>query len=72
MNRISVGRGVMSPWHAIALSLSEMVSIVGPLIYDKDFGRAALLAVSHPAAAGRIFNIFLRVRNGSKPSGAAP
>jgi nucleoside-diphosphate-sugar epimerase len=27
------------------------------LIYDKDVGRAAVLAVSHPAAAGRIFNV---------------
>src|SRR4030043_2241388 len=27
------------------------------LVYDKDIGRAAVLAVSHPAAAGRIFNV---------------
>ena len=27
------------------------------LIYDRDVGRAALLAVSHPAAAGRVFNV---------------
>lgn len=27
------------------------------LVYDKDVGRAAVLAVSHPAAAGRIFNV---------------
>ena len=27
------------------------------LIYDKDVGRAAALAVSHPAAAGRVFNV---------------
>ena len=27
------------------------------LIYDKDVGRAATLAVSHPAAAGRVFNV---------------
>jgi len=27
------------------------------LIYDKDVGRAAVLAVSHPAATGRIFNV---------------
>ncbi len=27
------------------------------LVYDKDVGRAAALAVSHPAAAGRIFNV---------------
>jgi len=27
------------------------------LIYDKDVGRAAVLAVSHPAAAGRVFNV---------------
>jgi UDP-glucose 4-epimerase len=27
------------------------------LIYDKDVGRAAVLAVFHPAAAGRIFNV---------------
>jgi len=27
------------------------------LVYDKDVGRAAALAVSHPAAAGRVFNI---------------
>lgn len=27
------------------------------LVYDKDVGRAALLAVSHPAAAGRVFNV---------------
>ena len=26
-------------------------------VYDKDVGRAAALAVSHPAAAGRIFNV---------------
>lgn len=27
------------------------------LVYDKDVGRAVALAVSHPAAAGRIFNV---------------
>jgi UDP-glucose 4-epimerase len=27
------------------------------LVYDKDVGRAAALAVFHPAAAGRIFNV---------------
>ena len=27
------------------------------LVYDKDVGRAAALAVSHPAAVGRIFNV---------------
>ena len=27
------------------------------LVYDKDVGRAAGLAVSHPAAAGRVFNV---------------
>jgi len=27
------------------------------LVYDKDVARAAVLAVSHPAAAGRIFNV---------------
>ncbi len=27
------------------------------LVYDKDVGRAAVLAVSHPAAVGRIFNV---------------
>ena len=27
------------------------------LVYDKDVGRAAVLAVSHPAAAGRVFNV---------------
>ena len=27
------------------------------LIYDKDVGRAAVLAVSRPAAAGRVFNV---------------
>lgn len=27
------------------------------LVYDKDVGRAAALAVSHPAAAGRLFNV---------------
>ena len=27
------------------------------LVYDKDVGRAAALAVSHPAAVGRVFNI---------------
>jgi nucleoside-diphosphate-sugar epimerase len=27
------------------------------LIYDKDVGQAAVLAVSHPAAAGRVFNV---------------
>ncbi|MDO9566738.1 MAG: NAD-dependent epimerase/dehydratase family protein [Candidatus Desulfaltia sp.] len=27
------------------------------LVYDKDVGRAAALAVSHPAAAGRAFNV---------------
>jgi UDP-glucose 4-epimerase len=27
------------------------------LVYDKDVGRAAVLADSHPAAAGRIFNV---------------
>lgn len=27
------------------------------LIYDKDVGRAAVQAVSHPAAAGRLFNV---------------
>jgi len=29
----------------------------GTLVYDKDVGRAAVLAVSHPAAAGRVFNV---------------
>lgn len=27
------------------------------MVYDKDIGRAAMLAVSHPAAAGRVFNV---------------
>jgi nucleoside-diphosphate-sugar epimerase len=27
------------------------------LVYDKDVGRAAVLAVSHPASAGRIYNV---------------
>jgi nucleoside-diphosphate-sugar epimerase len=27
------------------------------LIYDKDVGRAAVLAVSHPVAAGRVYNV---------------
>ena len=27
------------------------------LVYDSDVGRAAILAVSHPAAAGRVFNV---------------
>jgi nucleoside-diphosphate-sugar epimerase len=27
------------------------------LVYDKDVGRAAMLAISHPAAAGRVFNV---------------
>ncbi|MCG6535826.1 MAG: NAD-dependent epimerase/dehydratase family protein [Syntrophales bacterium LBB04] len=27
------------------------------LVYDKDVGRAAVLAVSHPAASGQIFNV---------------
>jgi UDP-glucose 4-epimerase len=27
------------------------------LVYDKDVGRAAVLVVSHPAAAGRVFNV---------------
>jgi UDP-glucose 4-epimerase len=27
------------------------------LVYDKDVGRATVLAVSHPAAAGRVFNV---------------
>jgi UDP-glucose 4-epimerase len=27
------------------------------LVYDKDVGRAAALAVSHPAAADRVFNV---------------
>jgi nucleoside-diphosphate-sugar epimerase len=27
------------------------------LVYDKDVGRASVLAVSHPAAAGRVFNV---------------
>jgi UDP-glucose 4-epimerase len=27
------------------------------LVYDKDVGRAAVLAVSHPAAVGRVFNV---------------
>jgi len=27
------------------------------LVYDKDVGHAAVLAVSHPAAAGRVFNV---------------
>jgi UDP-glucose 4-epimerase len=27
------------------------------LVYDKDAGQAAVLAVSHPAAAGRVFNV---------------
>jgi UDP-glucose 4-epimerase len=27
------------------------------LVYDKDVGRAVVLAISHPAAAGRLFNV---------------
>ena len=27
------------------------------LVYDRDVGRAAAMAVSHPAAAGRVFNV---------------
>jgi len=27
------------------------------LVYDRDVGRAAALAISHPAAAGRVFNV---------------
>ena len=27
------------------------------LVYDKDVGRAAVLTISHPAAAGRVFNV---------------
>ena len=27
------------------------------LVYDKDVGRAAALSVTHPAAAGRVFNV---------------
>jgi nucleoside-diphosphate-sugar epimerase len=27
------------------------------LVYDKDVGRAAVIAVSHPSAAGRVFNV---------------
>jgi len=27
------------------------------MVYDKDVGRAAVLAVSHPAASGRVFNV---------------
>jgi len=27
------------------------------LVYDKDVGQAAVLAISHPAAAGRVFNV---------------
>jgi len=27
------------------------------LVYDKDVGRAAVLAVSRPAAAGQVFNV---------------
>ncbi len=34
-----------------------MVKIDGRWFYDKDVGRAAALAVSHPAAAGRVFNV---------------
>jgi UDP-glucose 4-epimerase len=26
-------------------------------VFDKDVGRAAAMAVSHPAAAGRVFNV---------------
>ena len=31
--------------------------LASSLVYDKDVGRSAVLAVSHPAAAGRIFNV---------------
>ena len=34
-----------------------MVLIGGRWFIDKDVGRAAVLAVSHPAAAGRMFNV---------------
>ncbi|MDO8721268.1 MAG: hypothetical protein Q7J31_03460 [Syntrophales bacterium] len=34
-----------------------MVSIDGRWFNDKDVGRAVALAVSHPAAAGRVFNV---------------
>ena len=45
-----------------ALANSRFIPI-GPggnrrtIIYDKDVGRAAVLAVIHPAAAGRVFNV---------------
>ena len=31
--------------------------LASSLVYDKDVGRAAVLAVFHPAAAGRVFNV---------------
>ena len=34
-----------------------MPQLASSLVYDKDVGRSAVLAVSHPAAAGRVFNV---------------
>jgi UDP-glucose 4-epimerase len=49
-------------WLTHALSRNRFIPIGNSLnrrtlVYDKDVGRAAALAVSHPAAAGRVFNV---------------
>ncbi len=49
-------------WLTHALSRNRFIPIGNglnrrTLVYDKDVGRAAALAVSHPAAAGRVFNV---------------
>ena len=41
---------------AVAISIGNGLNR-RTLVYDKDVGRATLLAVSHPAAAGRVFNV---------------
>ena len=48
----SIGRVPRFPFIPIGNGLNRRT-----LIYDKDVGRAATLAVSHPAAAGRVFNV---------------
>ena len=60
----TIGHVPLLPGHAFRLPVPRLHFIpVGnglnrrTLVYDKDVGRAAALAVSHPAAAGRVFNV---------------
>jgi nucleoside-diphosphate-sugar epimerase len=58
------GRGIKGNYRRLLLALARRRFLpIGPgtnrrsLVYDKDVARAALLAVRHPDASGRIFNV---------------